>query len=1369
MGGGDGSESACAPLRREGGIARTEVEAKAAALLASARHAPFQSAVQKVLSQLAAPSVSVRCSAIRKIERLLGQFRHLEKERIAAFELLLLLLEHGEISQDCRVPANGATDGEEEAVAVLFNDANQLPAASFLQTANAALMGASSAALSAETSLSQTERIACRQAALDALLDGVENNVVSAAQFVEAMLARLAASGASSLPPSLERLLLSRLLKLAALNKLDAENAGGAALVLRTLLMRAFPFQPRLALVCVETACESLEETLQDEAKVSAEKETASRETALPPAVQTALTSALTFICSAKGGAASAALCPAFARLLTCARRSFAAETAEGVGRKTPARAQSQALIHLAFGSLFRVEDSAAFCGCFQVAAQQVCDASWGESSSASHRELRQALLDRLLWEACNRMQNNRDLTSDPWGLLFQLGEILALLKPANSVDPSASAALECSLFSWRCLCASLGSLLWHASNTAASEGEVRLLLRVVKALLALQPSLAASTEETEESSHASPPPSCKTRAEALRRCSLFSPLLFLLAPLVTLRQLAVGTGESADALAETEDALLDRVRCLLVMAAASASRADSNALATGTVAVEEEGKAFSLSACSDEGGCVLPRREALFAGWREGDALRRCGIGKAASATPLLLAAWGFARIDCGAARALLRLPSNAPLFDQDDESALLEEKKGGEVSVAPSALGLVLNRVEQQNLVNAQAAFSASPAALASGHMCLLISASLFSESFSLRQEALVAAAALASSCPGAALSLLPCLHFAASRFPTLPVVGALLALKRRRRGREASQPVRSNNNPTPPSNNTRNSDGGSQVLIPDSLVGRELAGLAESVPGSDQNDFCLTGVEGLQSACLRLYVLSACFCVASLAVHKTAVQPAFRALHDLLPLTDGTPSDFPSPLPLVQLEDSFLLREKGAPEALCGCVCSSVSQASPSGVCRHCGCCVSGCCWCQLSPCAETEFAHRQLRAFATALRPLPAERLLSPASRWFLLMVGLSRMASFKELPFSKLSALPPSASSSSVASSAFAPPFQLPSNPAPFHDLLLASALENLQRAAPEAMLEFLAGLQDLVARASGCEAEGQEALGEGDASLSAKASGIALRTLGFLCMRGFLEPQKISRILRRRCRRLFNFLRSSAASTAGLAVVLFSLALNLSEELLDLQRQVKSVSEGDDPAKQQELLQSLQQTEKSARDQLMLLEDLAGAGCPYTRALALWASASLVGPLYETTVETLASGRSPAAEENAARLACAEGIQVVASFTLEFEQLRPLAALLAAAISREHRLLRLTGPVGSGGSAALSSSTASGSRTSQQQRAELLKILTRRVAASQASAAAESFASALQERALLRLLVLTEPAAAKAAASAVNSSKLSRG
>ncbi|XP_026192999.1 uncharacterized protein LOC34622549 [Cyclospora cayetanensis] len=1421
-----------------GSTGASSLSSRVASLLAAARHGPFAVQAKKAVKLLEGPTAHVRNSGLHKLRQLVLQFSHLHKERQVALELLLLALEHGDLSAEdaARSPI---------AIATVFNGEHQLPCAAFLQppSAAAAVQPAAAAAAAAGENLL---RLSCRSEALGCLIDLIEGGALELQQLIDALHARLAAAGnkreagssnnngsVSSeelLPRQMQLLLVQRLLELALEGKLlpasvrqpkqderqqqlpQVVRLQQAAAALRDALIRISHFCPRVCIAAVE-AVSCVLEAVSDRSTSSSEVP----EGGLPSVTFTALLEptllvSMQLLLNSTNNSTNAASCSllplAVARLLRCMEVVGNAEielTARSQKQQLQQQKQqaiiSDSLLHLSLSALLRVKEVEEFSCCFSAALQSIqlralaIAALHNESDACSRgphsllllqQRQQQARANRLLWECVCRLCTAREQQQDLTSLLRQLLRCLDLF--ISSRLPNAAAAASASrsgsssacstqsrlsLGMWRIACATVGWLLWSAAVNETNTTEVPLLLQAASSLRNLQPQVAplpCSSRMASSAAESCCP--CIYRQEALQRICCLSPLLLLLVPLVTQQQLGAGGERCRAPLTEALQKTSFRAHALLACAAAAAAK--------GAAAAAEG------SDCCGTGACRLSfDLEELFG--LEGPVEQTSG---AAAALPLAIALWSFRILDWGAAEQLLGRESLAAADrlrteEQQQERCVRDTaaaaKTAGEAVLSTGGqlrmlFSVLLRRGCLEDLHSASFLLSLPSALLQQGPYSYLVACCFLAESLHDRQQAFAAVNALVAAAPAAALQLLPALHFAALRLPSTPVLRVLIRWKQNLPQEPQLQQPRT------------------LPLLPDELIlfdGDEalaLIALAAAGGAGDAvtEDCTLQSVAAerweLLRSISRVFSLSL-QALASLGLHKTAVLPAYRALHDLLPLNPEQQRQQQQQQHTHKMEslssayDEWLCAARGPAAELPGvatstlCCCRAPSEGGAAAVCTRCLCCAQ-CCWC----------SGDHLGALASCLAAVSPYLLLSGDGRWFLLMRSLTRLSAFEGLPFSKLAAptplvdvqqgtqeggtpsspkgsteaagLPaaPAAAGSAVASAASVP-FILPENASPLQHLLLAFCLQRLEAVSPQGLLQFLPAMEHLVAACTSSPPLRQQQLegsrqpqqhgasGQKHKWLLERACGVTLSTLGRLCMRRFLEPSKILRVLRRKCQFLFNALQAPPGALDGCILVLYALSQDLAEKIEHHWQQEKHErlqhqqhSKTTDSGLPSEL-------EGQVQEQLLLLEEVAEAGSSFARSVALFAASFILGPLYAASADADSGSvlRAPAGEVLSVRFACSEGIgAVVLHLPLRQLEVRGAACLLAAAMRQEQ--------VTRGSSTA---QTPAEMLRHHHQQLKLGTVLSKTAAA----AAGDAGGDAQSERALIRLLFLSKPRA----------------
>ncbi|OEH77807.1 hypothetical protein cyc_06371 [Cyclospora cayetanensis] len=1259
-----------------GSTGASSLSSRVASLLAAARHGPFAVQAKKAVKLLEGPTAHVRNSGLHKLRQLVLQFSHLHKERQVALELLLLALEHGDLSAE---------------------DAARSP-------------------------------IAIATRLLELALEG---------KLLPASVRQPKQDERQQQLPQVVRL-------------------QQAAAALRDALIRISHFCPRVCIAAVE-AVSCVLEAVSDRSTSSSEVP----EGGLPSVTFTALLEptllvSMQLLLNSTNNSTNAASCSllplAVARLLRCMEVSIQ-------------------LRALAIAALHNESDA--------------CSRGPHSLLLLQQRQ-QQARANRLLWECVCRLCTAREQQQDLTSLLRQLLRCLDLF--ISSRLPNAAAAASASrsgsssacstqsrlsLGMWRIACATVGWLLWSAAVNETNTTEVPLLLQAASSLRNLQPQVAplpCSSRMASSAAESCCP--CIYRQEALQRICCLSPLLLLLVPLVTQQQLGAGGERCRAPLTEALQKTSFRAHALLACAAAAAAKGAA-AAALG-------------SDCCGTGACRLSfDLEELFG--LEGPVEQTSG---AAAALPLAIALWSFRILDWGAAEQLLGRESLAAADrlrteEQQQERCVRDTaaaaKTAGEAVLSTGGqlrmlFSVLLRRGCLEDLHSASFLLSLPSALLQQGPYSYLVACCFLAESLHDRQQAFAAVNALVAAAPAAALQLLPALHFAALRLPSTPVLRVLIRWKQNLPQEPQLQQPRT------------------LPLLPDELIlfdGDEalaLIALAAAGGAGDAvtEDCTLQSVAAerweLLRSISRVFSLSL-QALASLGLHKTAVLPAYRALHDLLPLNPEQQRQQQQQQHTHKMEslssayDEWLCAARGPAAELPGvatstlCCCRAPSEGGAAAVCTRCLCCAQ-CCWC----------SGDHLGALASCLAAVSPYLLLSGDGRWFLLMRSLTRLSAFEGLPFSKLAAptplvdvqqgtqeggtpsspkgsteaagLPaaPAAAGSAVASAASVP-FILPENASPLQHLLLAFCLQRLEAVSPQGLLQFLPAMEHLVAACTSSPPLRQQQLegsrqpqqhgasGQKHKWLLERACGVTLSTLGRLCMRRFLEPSKILRVLRRKCQFLFNALQAPPGALDGCILVLYALSQDLAEKIEHHWQQEKHErlqhqqhSKTTDSGLPSEL-------EGQVQEQLLLLEEVAEAGSSFARSVALFAASFILGPLYAASADADSGSvlRAPAGEVLSVRFACSEGIgAVVLHLPLRQLEVRGAACLLAAAMRQEQ--------VTRGSSTA---QTPAEMLRHHHQQLKLGTVLSKTAAA----AAGDAGGDAQSERALIRLLFLSKPRA----------------
>ncbi|CDJ41815.1 hypothetical protein, conserved [Eimeria tenella] len=1175
-----------------------------------------------------------------------------------------------------------------------------------------------------------------------------------------------------------------------------------AAAVLRDALIRISHFCPRVCLAAVEAVSCVLEEAAErssgngDESSSNSGRALQSVPfitftTLLEPTLLTSLQ--LLLSCSSSSLTTCSLLPLAVNRLLRCVEVVGKAEMQETAKQQHAQQQQRQAgqqnqsmasdrLLHLSLSALMRVTDAEEFSCCLSAALRSAemsstMIAAFQSESKVSGtgewlmlQQQQQARADRLLWECVCGLYTAREQLQDVTALLRQLLRCLNLFSPSRTPISAASSggssgdsnsshySRTClSLGLWRVTCALVGWLLWSTAANEANSEELSLLLQATHRMLQLQPQFVRAHDGSSESSTTRRTSgccaSCLCTAEALRCICCFSPLVQLLVPLVTQQQLGGGAGgallrqQLIDALQQT----CTRLRALLSCAAAAAAAAA--VAATGTPAAEEEhcncsgacGPSFDVTELFGLAGAVLLSSDA-------------------AAAMPLSLALWSFRVLDRGAAEQLLGAevfaattrPHLKNKLQLEVAQATAGSQAGATAGQRQLLLHMMLDREYSEDIHSTPFLLSLPSALLQQGPYTYVLACCFLAESLADRQQAFATIGALVAASPAAALQLLPALHFAALRLPTSPIVRTLLRWKiQGKHGPREQQPRRS-------------------PLLPDEFIlfdghaefaaeALAAAGAALLAPSAAELPSVTAERRQLLESLSKMFALSL-QALASLGLHKTAVLPVYRALFDLLPVQKQQTQKIHEetmqghrPLSSDQwlCKSTNILGPSGKHDKIC-CFSSRKALNNAAAVipCIRC-CCCSFCCWCSSDPLGE----------LASCMEVVPSHRLLSTNGMWFLLMRSLSRLAAYDELPYSKLTAAVPAAEAEQSqgdtrehqqpvvsqgkaggeavvvhdTDAAVFVPFILPQDATPLQQLLLAFCLQQLEAVCPRALLQFLPAMEQLVASYG----VGPPQLQQRGASqqqlqwLLGRACGVTLCTLGRLCMRRFLETPKIMRVLRRKCQFLFNTLQAPRAALEGFVLILFALSQDLAEQIEHHQQH------------EDERVQQLQQhkptesglpqeLESQLQQQLLLLEEVAEAGSPFARSVALQAASLILGPLYVASAEAASGGilRTPAGEGASVRFACSEGLGgVVLHLPLRQLEIRGAASLLAAAMSKE-RIAR--GGVGNQTPAEL---------LRQQQQHKLGTLLSRRASVD----ASDTSGYAHSERALLRLLLFSSP------------------
>lgn len=1397
----------------------SHLSSRVAALLAAARHGPFTVQAKKAVKLLQAPTAHVRSSGLHKLKQLLLQFRHLHKERQVALELLMLVLEHGVLSGADAYVSHAA------AVAEAFSREQQLPCAAFLQPPAAAVICVQPAAASASAAAEELLRLACRNEALGCLIDLIAHGALGPQQLIDALHARLAAAGSSRaehstsssssstsseqlLPPKLQLLLVQRLLELALKDNLlpppsqqpqdeqqeqqqQLERQQQAASILRDALIRIHHFCPRVCLAAVEAvSCVMEAATQSSSSSSSTEAIQCLRASVFGALLEPTLVVSMQLLLScSSSSAAGCSLVPlAVTRLLRCVDVLARAELQLIGGPQQhqqyqQQRTMSDRLLQLSMSALLRVEDVGEFSCCFsaalqsaQLSAASIAALQQQHKALPGERELwvllqqqkqqQQARADRLLWECACRLYTAREQMHDPVDLLQQLLRCLEFFSPLTlNASPSgdlmegschssndASCTRSClSIGLWRITCATVGWLLWSAAPNESSAAEMSSLLDAVERLLQLQPQLAGASS----SSRSECSPCCTYRSEALRLICCLSPFLLLLLPLVTHQQLGAGGERCRAQLAAALQQTTLRLRTLLSRAAAAAASA---AASVATEAAEGE------NGCCRGACCFSVDVEKLFG--------LRGTVGQtsgAAAAMPLSLAAWAFRVLDWGAAEQLL---GQQVLAAADREHSKTQQEGAHDRAAAACAaaatataatagqkalLHVLLRRERMEDLHSPTFLLSLPSPLLQQGPYTFLVACCFMAETLHDRQQAFAAVNVLVAASPAAALQLLASLHFAALRPPTTPIVHALLRWKAGQK-----QMSQRHHHQEPP-------------LFPDELIlfdgeqalaarALDAAGDAETRPALDSLPSAEAERWQLLRSLSRVFALSL-HALASLGLHKTAVLPAYRALHDLLPLQQQLKTQETQKHPQLSYHDEEWLQDAvgltGHVQAQALLCCHRPNAANDNGVaatCSRCCCCMQ-CCWCRGDP----------LGLLASCTDPISPRLLLSSNGRWFLLMRSLTRLSAYDELPHSKLAAAAPAeelqqgndegCDTTAAATAADAGgvgtlqagvvqrpavdaavacvPFVLPRQASPLQQLLLAFCLQQLEAVCPSALLQFLPAMEQLVAACGPSPPlQQQQEHQQQQQWLLARACGITLSILGRLCMRRFLESSKILRVLRRKCAFLFNSLHVPHPALEGVVLVLYAQSQDLAEQI-EKEQQEEQEDQQHQPQKRTDSGLS-PELEAQVQGQLLLLEEVAEAGSPFARSVALLAASLILGPLYAASVEA-ASGvtvRPAAGEGISVRFACNEGIGgVVLHLPLRQLEVRGAAALLTAAMVKE-RVAR--------GAIVVQTPT---ELLRQQQQHKIGSLLSRNASA----AATQADGDAQSERALLRLLLFSKP------------------
>ncbi|KAL8269776.1 hypothetical protein Esti_006305 [Eimeria stiedai] len=1088
---------------------------------------------------------------------------------------------------------------------------------------------------------------------------------------------------------------------------------------------------------------------------------------------------------SSSGAATAAASCSllplAISRLLRCVDVVRQAELQQQEQQHQQQQQQEQQLsnrsdklLHLSLSALLRIEDVEEFCCCFYTALKsaELFAASLHHQQQQQHQQAlqqlqqqQQAHVDGLLWEGLCRLYTAREQQQGLTALLQLLLRCLDLFTaldlhvsaataPRSSSSSRVVSSSSCCCFLsvglWRVCCTTVGWLLWSAAPGESSAAEVSLLLLAVYRLLQLQPRLgrpfgssssSISSSSTSTSGSTCVSPSCSHRAEALHCICSLSPLLMLLQPLVLQQQLAAGGPLCETQLRDVLQRVNLRAHALVSTAAAAAAAA----------AAAEGGQFCSSARCS----CAMKEEEAFgLVG-----ALSRSS-STAVAAGPLSLSVWAFRILDCGAAKQLLGSDVFARAAAQQQQQQEL--------------LPLLLRQGRAEELHSAAFVLSLSSALLQQGPYAFLLACCFLAETLGDRQQAFAAVPALVAAAPAAALQLLPALHFAALRLPTAPIVHALLrwkAIERRRQQQQQQEEQQQQQEEQQQQQEEQQQQQEEQPLLPDCFIlfdgDEELAEHSLGSACTAAAPQCLHALASPAAAAavaaaerrqlLRSFsrVFALCLqALASLGFHKTAVLPVYRAIHDLLPLHEQQQLQQQQQTELQQMlplsEDQWFCSSSSshtggslAKAAVCRCHRASLCAAAACSI-RCCCCCC--CCWC----------GGDLVGQLGSRLRPLKPQLLLSPNSRWFLLMRCLTRLAAFEELPYSKLCAAAPAEErqdAGSAASAAAAPaaagaaaaaavpaassavsswaPFVLPPNPSALQQLLLAFCLKGLEAVCPQALLQFLPPMQQFLASCGSLLTgpQQQQQQQQQQRWLLERACGLTLCTLGRLCMRRFLESPKILKILRRKCPYLCSALRAPSPALEGYALTLYAMSQDLAEKIEDQQQHQH----------QQETHSGLSaELEAQVQEQLLLLEEVSEGHSPFARSLALRGASLILGPLYAAAAAAGGSARAAAGDSGSAvRFACSEGIGgVVVHLPLRQLEVRAAAALLAAAVAQEKTCR---------GQVASAESPAEVQRQRQQQKVRSLLL---RIAG---EPLIDVGGEAQGERALLRLLFLSKP------------------